>query len=65
MVDVVRIVVRSIDSEDKEFVKQNELDGDPKFTLIIGLGGKSSSHWKTILKMERSMSGLQKPHIKI
>jgi hypothetical protein len=28
-------------------VKQNELDGDSKFTMTIGLGGKLSSHWKT------------------
>jgi hypothetical protein len=42
-------------------VKQDELDGNPKFTTIIGLGGRSSSlknKHKIILKMERSMQGL-------
>ncbi len=28
-------------------VKQDELDGDPKFIGTIGLGGKSASYWKT------------------
>jgi hypothetical protein len=28
-------------------VKQDELGGDLEFTMIIGFGGKSSSHWKT------------------
>ncbi len=28
-------------------VKQDESNGDPKFTLTIGLGGKSTSYWKT------------------
>jgi hypothetical protein len=27
-------------------VKQNELDGDLKLTMTIGLGGKSLNHWK-------------------
>jgi hypothetical protein len=31
-------------------MKQDELDGDPKFTVTIGLGGKSSNHWKTTKK---------------
>ncbi len=29
-----------------KLVKQNELDGDSKFTTTIGLGGKSVSYWK-------------------
>jgi hypothetical protein len=31
----------------QRIVKQNELNGDLKFTMIIGLGGKWLSHWKT------------------
>jgi hypothetical protein len=50
-------------------VKQDESNGDPKFTVTIGLGGKSAkllkNKQKTIWKMERSMQGLQKPHIEI
>jgi len=29
-------------------VKQDESDGDPKFTMIIRLGGKSSNHKRQI-----------------
>jgi hypothetical protein len=29
----------------RRIVKQDELDGDPKFTTIIGFGGKLSSYW--------------------
>ncbi len=28
-------------------MKQDELDGDSKFSSTIGLGGKSTSYWKT------------------
>jgi hypothetical protein len=30
----------------QRIVKQDESDGDPKFTATIGLGGKSTSYWK-------------------
>jgi hypothetical protein len=30
-----------------KIVKQDELDGDPKFVVTIGLGGKLSNHSKT------------------
>jgi hypothetical protein len=29
----------------KRIMKQDDLGGDPKFTTIIGFGGKSSSYW--------------------
>ncbi len=28
-------------------MKQEELDGDPEFTVAIGLRGKSASYWET------------------
>jgi hypothetical protein len=31
----------------QRIVKQNILDGDLKFTMTIGFGGKSSNHWNT------------------
>jgi hypothetical protein len=37
-VDVVRIAKRPMDSKDKE-LKQDESNGDLKFTITIGLGG--------------------------
>jgi hypothetical protein len=27
-------------------MKQNELNGDPEFTMTIGFGGKLTSYWK-------------------
>ncbi len=50
-------------------MKQNELDGDPKFTITIELGGNFGKLLKkrqmTILNVEKSMQGLQKPDIEI
>jgi hypothetical protein len=49
-------------------MKQDELDGDPKFTITIGFGGKSSllnEKQKAILKMEKNMWEFQKPHTKV
>jgi hypothetical protein len=31
----------------QRIVKQDESDGDPKFTTIIGFGGKLISYWKS------------------
>ncbi len=28
-------------------MKQDESDGDPKFIMTIGFGGKLLNHWKT------------------
>ncbi len=31
----------------RRIVKQDESDGDPKFTTTIGLGGKLTNYWRT------------------
>ncbi len=50
-------------------MKQDESNGNQKFIVTIGLGGRFvkslKDEQKTILKMERNMQGLQKPHIVI
>ncbi len=50
-------------------MKQDESNGNQKFIVTIGLGGRFvkslKDEQKTILKMERNMQGLQKPHIEI
>jgi hypothetical protein len=46
----------------RRIMKQDESNGDPKFTVIITFGGKSLSHWKnkqkTILKMDKNIQEL-------
>jgi hypothetical protein len=39
-------------------VKQDELDGDLKFIVSIGLGGKSTSYWKTNIKKSWKWKGI-------
>jgi hypothetical protein len=43
-------------------VKQDELDGDPKFTMIIGLGGKLASYWKTNKRQSWKWRGVCKAY---
>jgi hypothetical protein len=49
-------------------VKQDELNDDPEFTMIIGLGGKMANYWKTKknnLENGEEYVGFTKTHIGI
>jgi hypothetical protein len=41
-----------------KIVKQDESDGDLKFTTTIGLGGKSASYWKTNIRQSWKCKGV-------
>jgi hypothetical protein len=43
-------------------VKQDELDGDPKFIATIGLGGKSTNHWEIDKKKSWKWRGVCKAY---
>ncbi len=43
-------------------MKQDESDGDPKFTTTIGLGGKSTGYWKLDIKQSWKWKGICKAY---
>jgi hypothetical protein len=43
-------------------MKQDESNGDPKFTTTIGLGGKSINYWKSNIIQFWKWSGVCKAY---